>query len=155
MGTDILKSMVGQDVHDYVFKKSKQAITLGSKSAIKISGESVQVDPQLLFQRLVTAGDRIGELPSLFRYELCGYPAALFDASSLPLQANKPALADAIWKQVEPENQELPGDDVNYVLDGGALLHHIPWPRTATYSTVCDMYVDYSDWEVWKCFCCV
>ncbi|MCG8032823.1 MAG: hypothetical protein JAZ03_11700 [Candidatus Thiodiazotropha taylori] len=117
VGTEILESMVGKDVQDYVFKKSKQAITLGARSSIQISDESVQVDPQLLFQGLVTAGDRIGELPLLFSYELCSYPAALFESSSLPLQANKPALADAILKLAKLDQQEPP-DDVQYVLDG-------------------------------------
>ena len=42
---------------DYTFKKNEQAITLASKCAIKIDNELVQVDPQILFQRLILAAN--------------------------------------------------------------------------------------------------
>ena len=64
-------------------------------------------------------------MSTLFQYELCSYPSALFETSSLPLQDNQPALADDIWKIVNNEVHDLQGD-VKYVLDGGALLHHLP-----------------------------
>jgi len=96
---------------------------------VKVDGEPVQVDPQLLFQRLsVLATNGSYEDPaSLFQYELCTNPAALFDQSSMPREADKPVLAEAIWKLVGPD----PGSDtavnipsdVRYVIDGGALLN--------------------------------
>lgn len=34
-----------------------------------------------------------------------------------------------------------PGGNVQYMLDGGALLHRVPWPRgSPTYKEVCDLY---------------
>jgi hypothetical protein len=33
--------------------------------------------------------------------------------------------------------------DVQYVLDGGSLLHRIPWPRGATFGKIIDMYAEY------------
>ena len=27
--------------------------------------------------------------------------------------------------------------------DGGALLHHLPWPQGSTYDGVCQMYVNH------------
>ena len=56
-----------------------------------------------------------------------GFPSALFESSSLPLQPNKPVLANALWKSSN-ESQQEPSEDVQYVLDGGALLHRLPWP---------------------------
>ena len=56
-----------------------------------------------------------------------GFPSALFESSSLPLQPNKPVLANALWKSIN-ESQQEPSEDVQYVLDGGALLHRLPWP---------------------------
>lgn len=43
---------------EYSFKRKEQAMTFGQSNSIKIGKEEVQVDPQLLFQRLVTAGER-------------------------------------------------------------------------------------------------
>ena len=100
------------------------------------------MDPQLIFQRLVTVGDRWENLPSLFKYELCTHPPALFESSSLPLQANKAVLADVLWKSMTVEQRE-PSGNVQYVLDGGALLHRLPWTRGSTYDSVCQMYVRY------------
>jgi len=101
----------------------------------------VQVDPQLLFQRLVTAGKRCGELPLLFMYELCSYPPALFESSGMLRTAPKSFMADAMWKHTEETT--VPTGYVQYVLDGGSLLHRVPWPPETTYSSICDMYVAY------------
>ena len=80
---------------------------------------------------------------SVFKYELCSHPPALFDAYSLPWTANKPSLAEALWKVVEKVNgQELPSD-VHYVLDGGALLQRVPWSKGETFEAVCERYVEY------------
>ena len=39
-------------------------------------------------------------------------------------------------------NLEL-SHNVEYVLDGGALLQQLPWKRGMIYSAICDLYVDY------------
>ena len=41
------------------------------------------------------------------------------------------------------EEQRNPSGDVQYVLDGGALLHRVPWPRGSTYESVSHLYVRY------------
>ena len=50
--------------------------------------------------------------------------------------ANKPALADAIWPITENNQTGGPTGDVHFVLDGGALLHRVPWPRGITYDGI-------------------
>ena len=144
IGQLILMSMVGKRITDISFEKKKQAITLASRIALKIEDQSVQVDPQLIFQRLslIATSGSIENPASIFKYELCTHPAALFDHSALPWEANKPALADALWKQVKIENEELL-QPVHYVLDGGSLLHRIPWTRGETFENVCHKYVNY------------
>ena len=144
VGQLILDSMVGKSVTNVSFQRKKQAITLASKAAVTVDDESVQVDPQLLFQRLsliATNGSK-ADPASYFEYELCTHPPALFDRSSLPWEADKPALADALWKRVDNEKEVLP-DSVHYVLDGGALLQRLPWSRGETFDTVWKRYVNY------------
>ena len=36
-------------------KTSDQALTLGSNNLVKVDGENIQIDPQLLFQRSIVA----------------------------------------------------------------------------------------------------
>ena len=140
VGEKILSSMVGKSVEAFTFRKAEQAVTLASRTTVKVCGTTVTVDPQLLFQRLVMVRDRYQDVPSLFKYELCSYPPALFEKSCLPLQPNKATLAETLWKAL-PEEQQKPGRDVQYVLDGGALLHRIPWSKGATFEQICQLYV--------------
>ena len=79
VGEKILSPMNGKLATDYSFKRSAQAVTMASKSTVKIADDQVQVDPQLLFQRLIIACDN-SQLEELFQYELCTYPRALFDS---------------------------------------------------------------------------
>ena len=142
IGVKIVESMAGKSTDEFTFRKANQAVTLGSRSTVKIEGEHVKIDPRLLFQRMLTIRERCDDVTSLFQYELCTYPAALFKSPSFPLQPNKAVLADYLWKSIK-EEQRHPSGDVQYVIDGGALLHLVPWPRGSTYESVSHLYVRY------------
>ena len=68
---------------------------------------SIQIDPQLLFQRLTLVAKSIDSLEDVFRFELCSYPPALFSSAQFLHEAHKPVLADAIWS-FQP-GQGIPG----------------------------------------------
>ena len=75
---------------------------------------------------------------------ICSYPSALFDSSLLLREADKPAFADAIWNLSEPHDPaNIVQGSLQYVLDGGALLHRIPWSHGSTYMDICHRYTDY------------
>ncbi len=90
--------------------------------------------PQLIFQRLTLAAKATQDLEAAFKYELISYSPALFDSPLLLHEAQKPVLADAIWALVQPRSIPTTSSEVQYVLDGGALLQCIPWKKGATYS---------------------
>ena len=98
----------------------------------------MQIDPQLLFQRLTIAARATDNLKDVFKYELCSYPPALFHSTLLLREPQKPVLANAIWALVTPDTSE-----VQYVLNGGALLQWIPWARGTTYKEICSIYRGY------------
>ena len=59
----ILTSMDGRTPAEYSFKRKNQAVTLGMKSSnVKIDGDKIDIDTQLLFQRLTTDMQSSGEL---------------------------------------------------------------------------------------------
>lgn len=132
---------------DIKFKKSKEAVVFSGKTAIKHCEEPHQIDPQLSFQRLITTVNRSEDedISHVFEYELCSFPSAFFDSSSLPRQAQKSALADAIWASGECclEVSEMNNLDVQHILDGGSLLQRIPWQQGKTYEEICNMYVNF------------
>jgi len=124
VGKVILASMEGKTAAEYSFKRVNQAVTLYMKCAVKIGGVAVQIDPQLLFQGLTVAARATGNMKDVFKYELCSYPSALFDSTLLLREPQKPVLANAIWTLLTPDSFGITGE-VQYVLDGGALLQRI------------------------------
>lgn len=142
VGEKILSSLTGKNVYDHSFRRKDQVVTMASKAAVKFDDGKIQVDPQLLFQRLsiIATGGRFDNPKSMFKYELCSYPHALFDTSLLPRKASKPALADAIWTDVKNTSTEVTGN-VHFVLDGGALIHRVSWHRSFTYDAIYSVYV--------------
>ena len=60
-------------------------------------------------------------------------------------EPQKSVLADAIWsKLLESSNIDIPTGEVQYLLDGGALLYCLPWPHgSPTYREVCPSYCSY------------
>ena len=99
-------------------KCSDQVTTIQSKSSEDVDGQSIHVDPELLFQSLIAIDDR----KALFRFELCSYPSALFDETLMPRAPQKAVLANAVWTRLSPDIAGLTGE-VQHVLDGEALLH--------------------------------
>ena len=57
-------------------------------------------------------------------------------------EPQKSTLADSIWKMSQCQRTALP-IDIQYVLDGGALLHRIPWNKGSTFSEILKAYSDY------------
>ena len=101
--------MAGKSTDEFSFRKANQAVTLGSRSTVNIKGEHVNIDPQLLFQRLLPIRECSDDVTSLCHYELCTYPAALFESSSLHLQPNRAILADYLWKSITEEQRNPSG----------------------------------------------
>ena len=102
-------------------------VTLGTENFVRIDGDDVQVDPLVLFQRLITVAQTSGELESALKHALCSYPPSMFGSSLLLREAHKPALADAIWRLIGPDvPADVPDDGSRYVVDGGALIQRIP-----------------------------
>jgi hypothetical protein len=144
VGDSIIKKMAGKDVHEHSFQKKDQVKTLACKTSVHLKDGSIQIDTQLLFQRLsvLATSGQYDNPSSFFEYEMSSYPAALFDTSLLLRKADKPALADALWKMTEIVQTPCLRE-AHYVLDGGALIHRVIWPRGTTYDDVCSLYVQY------------
>ena len=146
VGETILKSMVGNNIQEYTYKKKNHLVTMGQKKSIKVDGEPLQIDPQLLFQRLTKVAQNMTEnVAELFQYELCSQPSSLFDQHGLLRETNKAQLADDIWTVAtgnETQPPEIAGE-MNHVIDGGLLLQRIPWKRDETFNSIAKGYAEY------------
>ena len=116
IGHRIFDSITGKKVDECTFKRKDQAVTLGKGKLLKAGKDEVQVDPLLLFQRLIAVGSSFtDDTSSLFKYELCTVP------SGLMRRPDKPTLAKSLVNMLDDTNSEL-SHNVVYVLNGGALL---------------------------------
>lgn len=144
VGLKILESMTGKTLKDHSFKKKDQVILMTQKRAEASAMKTL--DPSLLFQRIMTVAKRNNmQDDELFAYELCSYPSALFEDYDIPRKANKPELAKAIQKacDLQSDLEARPVEHVQYVIDGGALLHKIPWKVGSTFNQLFHQYSDY------------
>ena len=143
VGNAIISGMIGQSVVEYTFKKCNQIKNMAS-NRVKVGRDEVSIDPQILFQRFLLCGLNDDQLAEAFGHELCSYPAALFEAKGAMLEADKPSLADAIWNKLSANTRSptLP-ENPHYVIDGGWLLHRIPWSKKTSYADICMNYVRY------------
>jgi len=107
------------------------------------------IDPALLFQRfLVMSRSRDLSLGEVLSYELNPCPPALFEARNMFRKANKPQLAQAIRDLATDLSSKavinsVPETDC-YVLDGGSLLHHLPWKTGDSYGAIAKSYADFT-----------
>lgn len=141
IGKAILNKMTGNSVIQHSMKKKDQAITFDSNATVKIGDDMVHIDPQLLFQRLIIIGTQTNDLENALAYELCSFPPSLFAGKDMLLEANKSQLADAIRSAV-PFNPP-PAESFIYILDGGSLVHRIPWAIGDTYGKILEDYCNY------------
>ena len=58
VGNPIIKKMIGQALLNYSYKRKDMAVIMKSKSSIVSEGETIPIDHQLLFQRLLTIAGR-------------------------------------------------------------------------------------------------
>ena len=144
IGEKKLSSMTGKSAADYLFNCNAQAVCspLLQSRLIRIESDTVQIDPQLLFQRLIIACNRSDDLEELFLYELCSYRVALFGSPQTLRQPQRSILTDALRTKLSFNAFSGPAGDVQHVLDGGVLLHRIPWPQeSATHQDICQWII--------------
>ena len=144
-GLKVIKLMEGNSPLTFSFKKEHQGKQIpNSTSSITSEKErNISIDPELLFQRLITVcGDETNEA---LKYELSHHPMSLFDDKGFMRDSKKPELGNYIVKQF-PFDDVVPDiESVQWkkVVDGGMLLHRLPWQIGTTFSFILDSYVKY------------
>ena len=116
---------------------------MASKQTVNIDKEQVQIDPNLLFQRLASIASQSPDtLENALEYELSSYPPSLFDSTFFMREAQKSQLTDCILNLTKESSFTLT-DNVQNVLDGGSLLHKIPWVKNMSFGAIIQNYVNY------------
>ena len=148
VGNTIIEDIIRKSAFTYKFKRKDRAKTLGNISAVNVAPDRT-IDPALLFQCFLVVS-RSGDLSlgEVLTYELSPYPPALFETRNILRKADKPQLAQAIRYHAVDLSSEavmnsIPKTDC-YVLDGGPLLHRLPWKKGDSYNAIAEYYGDFT-----------
>ena len=130
---------------DTSIKKKLTVKTLADVVSSGMPGESklASFDVAGLFHRLILLIERSANVEPYFEYELTATPTSLFKGINMH-KAVKPAITREMTKSLSENDQELGlPQDILFVIDGGALLHSVRWPRHISFSDVVDIYVKF------------
>ena len=148
VGNKIIEDIIRKSAFTYKFKWKERAKTLGNISAVTIAPDRT-TDPAFLFQRFLVVS-RSGDLSleEVLTFELSPYPLALFETRNILRKADKPQLAQAIRDHAadllnEAVMNSIPKTDC-YALDGGFLLHRLPWKKGDSYNAIAESYADFT-----------
>ena len=140
VGRKIQKHLDNISVLEASIKKSEQVKSLNHLyPGIQVDKEKVQINPTLLFSRLIAIVQREEDITPYFDYELTAIPTSLFKDHAMR-KTTKAQLAKALMSNVQPSQRNT---QIHHVLDGGALIHRVKWPKGATYSEIAKTYVSY------------
>lgn len=133
---------------EYPSKRKDLAKTLADDSTIKVA-QNRTIDPALLFQRfLIMSKTEQFSLEDVMSYELCSFPAALFEGKEMFHKANKPQLAQAVTEFSSKKSNKTVLDSIppteDYVLDGGSLVHRLAWKKGDSYGAIAQSYADFT-----------
>ena len=106
---------------------------------IQVDKEKVQINPTLLFSRLIAIVQREEDMIPYFAYELTAFLTSLFKHYAMRKTA-KAQLAKVLMSNVQPSEHNT---QMHHVLDGGALIHRVKWLKGATYREIVKSYVSY------------
>ena len=102
--------------------------------------DAVSVNPTLLFTRLAAIAEREENVEQYFDYELNHQALSLFK-NDLMRKLDKAALRRSLLPDKDVTTVDV--SKVQYVLDGGALLHKVPWSKGMVFNKVTEAYVSY------------
>ena len=137
IGSAIQESWNGKRFTEITYHRSKKVKTLADLSnTCKISGEQVVIDVNSLFHRLVVLAERSTDLKTYFAFELTQYPTSLFKDGFMRKPV-KPDLYKGFTKGLTADT--LP-TSIQFVVDGGYLLHKVRWAKGLSISQILQMY---------------
>ncbi|KYM93404.1 hypothetical protein ALC62_15994 [Cyphomyrmex costatus] len=131
----------GCNFKDIKLKRSDKCVPLLAViSKIVIDKEIVPIDPLLLFQRISIVKSSDEELEEFLQYELAPFPLSLFDESGM--RKNVKSQLYSIFTP-SPSNTLNTLNNGTFVIDGGMLLHRVPWKINEKFASICHTYVLY------------
>lgn len=106
-------------------------------SAIQVHNELIPINPTSLFQRMTVAKHSEEQLEKFLTYDLGPFSLTLFD------NGLRKGTKSTLYKAFKPLTNKQLSNQIQYVIDGGFLLHRVLWTMNQTFSCIYDNYVEY------------
>lgn len=140
-GEILLQKTFGKNFADVVYTRKNKVIPIAAQMrSIKYNNETIIINSQQLFHRMVCAINSPQELKLYFKYELASFPPCLFNEGLL--RKGTKSSIKGIFKTAQLPRESFPTNS-KYVIDGGHLLHSVVWPKPATYGDILEIYGKY------------
>ena len=131
--------MVGKEFKDIKIKRTDKVNSLAKMtSIIKIGNQEIEINPMILFQRMLMCINSPDDVKEFLKYEISSYPQSIFNENGM----RKNVKSNLFEEFSNVDISRLINTDI-YVIDGGFLLHKVKWNKCTTYKDVCDNYVHY------------
>jgi hypothetical protein len=145
IGLRIQSKLTGKTFNSITMVKKDQAVTMKIlRKGIVIDGAIQHINTGLLTQRMLvclSVNPDLQKLKDNFNYELSILHPSLFDPETQLLRKSDKSSLARTFDDIATSslNYMLPAETL-YVLDGDALLHKLPWPKTGKFSDVLQLY---------------
>lgn len=142
IGLAAASGMDGKKFTDVTLRRKDTVSTIGGKNnTVKVRGQNTEVNPSLLFNRIMCVLNNSSEMEAFFAYELAPQPPSLFH-DGVMRKPTKSALG-ALLKGFVTQQSNM-AEKCLFVLDGGHLLQTVVWSTPSTYGDVCQSYISYT-----------
>lgn len=125
VGRRVQTSLDGMNFAEARIKRSEVKTLASLKNVVKIRDQRVNINPTLLFMRLVVIAERNENIQSYFEHELTAVPTSLF----VDTMMRKPNKASLIQTLLGKNSQKVQEGNItvtqHHVVDGGALLRKV------------------------------
>ena len=143
VGVELLKSLKEANPATVKIKKEQLCIQMPSNASVSIPETNIQIDSQLLLQRAlaqVSNPDSLVSLAECLGYELSPVPQSMFTNVGLMRNNDKSELAKYLTGKYGCIREGFTTGG-SIVIDGGALLHRIKWPKNASIDEIIELYI--------------
>lgn len=121
------------------FRRNDKVLPIKAiQSSIKINGESVTVNPLLLFQRMTLSINNPGDTNNYLKFELAPYPLSNFNEYGM--RKNK---KDDLYEEFTRIKALRSTNNILHLADGGFLIHKVVWQKDDTIEKILNKYLQY------------
>lgn len=138
IGTDLQNKIINNNFGSVKFERKKKVVPLKVvNSSIIVDNEVVPINPLLIFQRLSLKIQSKNDMKNYLNYELALFPLSLFEDGCM-----RKTQKSTFYENFDSIN-ELPSDNIVYIIDGGFLLHKVVWYQNGSIKEISEQYITY------------